>query len=83
MHFFGLFQIIQRIGNVVYKLQLPEETHIDLVFHVSLLKKCEGDPLSQGSILPFTLVSTKQGPFLQPLAVLKFRQLLCNGKLIS
>lgn len=40
---YGLYPIITKIGKVASKLQLPEGTHIHLVFHVSLLKKSIGN----------------------------------------
>jgi hypothetical protein len=59
--FYGPFQIVQRIGSVSYKLQLPANARIHDVFHVALLKKFEGTtpdkvislpPILHGRILP-------------------------------
>jgi hypothetical protein len=60
--FYGPYQIMQRIGEVSYKLQLPPRARIHDVFHVALLKKFEGIAPSQlvplpdilhGQVIPF------------------------------
>ena len=33
-HYYGPFQIVERIGMVAYKVQLPESTQIHPIFHV-------------------------------------------------
>ena len=39
------YRIAKRIGNVVYDLDLLQElATAHLVFHISMLKKCMGDP---------------------------------------
>ncbi|GJU00547.1 hypothetical protein Tco_1110885 [Tanacetum coccineum] len=40
----GPFKVIERVGEVAYKLELPEElSRIHNTFHVSNLKKCHAD----------------------------------------
>jgi hypothetical protein len=41
--FYGPYQILQRIGDVSYKVQLPTKARIHDMFHVALLKKFEGE----------------------------------------
>ncbi|WMV59231.1 hypothetical protein MTR67_052616 [Solanum verrucosum] len=43
--YIGPYRISKRIGNVAYELELPQElAAVHPVFHVSMLKKCMGDP---------------------------------------
>ena len=43
--YIGSFRVIERIGPVAYRLELPLEiSHIHNVFHVSMLRKYVSDP---------------------------------------
>lgn len=33
--FYGLFQVLEQIGTVAYRLELPPHSRLYLVFHVS------------------------------------------------
>ncbi|GKC01544.1 putative reverse transcriptase domain-containing protein [Tanacetum coccineum] len=46
--FVGLFEIIEKVGPVAYRLDLPEELNgVHDTFHMSNLKKCLADPTLQ------------------------------------
>lgn len=50
--FYGPYKVIQRIGQVAYKLQLPLTCKLHPVFHVSQLKRAVGQSESSSDIPP-------------------------------
>jgi len=66
-HFYGPFHIIERIGQVAYRLELPPHSKIHPVFHCSLLKPHHG-PVTSSSELPPSAVDNH--PLTEPLVII-------------
>ena len=75
MRYFGPFPVIERIGKIAYKVQLPESAKIHHVFHIALLKPFHGK--SPPPYLPFPLTYSGLGPMLYPWKVLDVQVVKC------
>ncbi|GMJ08583.1 hypothetical protein HRI_004527500 [Hibiscus trionum] len=50
--YFCLYRVLQRVGSLAYKLDLPESSKIHHVIHVSKLRAFKGRPKQQITPLP-------------------------------
>ena len=50
--YYGLYKVLQKIGTMAYKLELPAASQLHPVFHVSCLMKVIGDKLLVQKIFP-------------------------------
>jgi hypothetical protein len=69
--YYGSFKVIEKIGALTYKLNLPIGSSIHLVFHVSQIKKCHG-PVKQ-TTLTLPVLSPGGKWRIEPLSVLDRR----------
>ena len=62
--YIGPYKIPKRIVKVAYELELPADlaAAVHPVFHISLLKKCVGDP---ASIVPLETMTVKDSLFMR------------------
>nr|GFA33517.1 hypothetical protein [Tanacetum cinerariifolium] len=75
--YYGPFLILEKIGVVAYKLDLPNHSQIHAVFHVSQLKLCKGSSNKVGMLPhcgPTGLISS------EPIAILDRKTVKVNNK---
>jgi len=76
--FYGPYKILEKIGPVAYRLELPVGARIHSVFHVSQLRKCLLPTTSAQNLPPFLTQELELQ--VEPEAVRQIRKLI-NGKL--
>lgn len=80
--FYGPFEVGERIGMVAYRLILPETSRIHPVFHVSVLRWCEGE-VDARKIHALPIDFEERRPIEQPLSVCWVRNVLSRRKPIT
>ena len=50
--YYSPYKVLQNIGSMAYKLELPSSSRVHLVFHVSWLKKVIGNKIPIQTIFP-------------------------------
>jgi hypothetical protein len=79
--YYGPFQVLQRIGNVAYKLDLPETSRIHPVVHVSQLKRHIASSIQATTDL--SSVCTDPSQALVPEAFLETRYVMKGGSTVK
>ena len=80
--FIGPFEILERIGEVSYRLALPPQlSHVHDVFHVSLLRGYNYHPLHVASY-PFDQIQSDMSLSEEPEAILERQERVMRNKVI-
>ena len=79
--FFGPFKIIQRVGRVAYRLDLPASSFIHPLFHVSCMKAKLGHRTVPLALLPS--INSQGVLALEPVAILQTRSLYLGKSTIT
>lgn len=72
--FYGPFKVLERIGSVAYRLQLPQTARIHPVFHCLVLKRFHGSPSEQETSVQLPTSFLQDQPVISPLAILDQRR---------
>ncbi|KAE8658878.1 Choline/ethanolaminephosphotransferase 1 [Hibiscus syriacus] len=79
--YFGPYKILEKIGKVAYRLDLPDSSRLHPVFHVNLLKRFIG---ASSVIATDPPAIEEDGQFqIKPLKILGRRIVNRNGKLVT
>ena len=79
--FYGHYKVLERIGEVAYRLELPAEAQVHPVFHISQLKAFTPNNVPVFSTLPRDEDLSKQG--VVPLEILDRRLVKKGNKAVS
>ena len=79
--YYGPYKVLQKIGTMAYKLELPASSRVHPVFHVSCLKKVIGENLPVQTIFPE--LDEEQKIILEPESVTETRTRQLRNRSIS
>ncbi|GJV56012.1 retrotransposable element Tf2 [Tanacetum coccineum] len=78
--YYGHFMILEKIGDVAYKLQLPQDSQVHPVFHVSQLKLYKGSSHKIGVLHHCGLTGLLSA---EPVAILDRRLAKVNNRAVA
>jgi len=79
--YYGPYKVLQKIGTMAYRLELPTTSRVHPVFHVSCLKKVIGDKIPVQTIL--SKLDEEGKMILEPEAVTETRTRQLRNQSIS